>query len=206
MLMTTEPGDLVIDPTCGSGTTAFVAEKQGRRWITCDTSRVAVTLAKKRLMSASFDYFALKYPHEGLKGGFIYKTVPHVTLKSIANNYEVDSIYEKYHPGVLETLDNLNDELSRMESGPSLTKMEEWEVPFDYPEDWPPEYKKLFEEFHAKRVSLQIKIDESISAHSGQETLFDQPVVSKNRLRITGPFTVEAVPFATVLGLSLIHI
>src|SRR3546814_12611713 len=79
--MSTDPGDLVLDPTCGSGTTAYVAEKWGRRWITCDTSRVAVTLAKQRLMTASYDYFELKYPHEGLRGGFIYKTVPHVTLK-----------------------------------------------------------------------------------------------------------------------------
>src|SRR5690606_33395504 len=85
LLMTTDPGDLVLDPTCGSGTTAFVAEKWGRRWITCDTSRVAVTLAKQRLMTASYDYYELKYPQEGLRGGFIYKTVPHVTLKSIPN-------------------------------------------------------------------------------------------------------------------------
>jgi len=98
LLMTTDPGDLVLDPTCGSGTTAFVAEKWGRRWITCDTSRVAVTLAKQRLMTASYDYFELKYPHEGLKAGFIYKTVPHVTLKSIANNPEIDTIYEHDHP------------------------------------------------------------------------------------------------------------
>ena len=98
MLMTTDPGDLVLDPTCGSGTTAFVAEKWGRRWITCDTSRVAVTLAKQRLMTASFDYYELKYPHEGLKGGFIYKTVPHVTLKSIANNPEIDEIHETASP------------------------------------------------------------------------------------------------------------
>lgn len=99
LLMTTDPGDLVLDPTCGSGTTAFVAEKWGRRWITCDTSRVAVTLAKQRLMTASYDYFELKYPHEGLKSGFIYKTVPHVTLKSIANNPEIDEIYAPHAPG-----------------------------------------------------------------------------------------------------------
>ncbi len=92
LLMTTEPGDLVLDPTCGSGTTAFAAEKWGRRWITCDTSRIAVTLAKQRLMTASYDYFELRYPHEGLRGGFMYKTVPHVMLKSIANNPEIDSI------------------------------------------------------------------------------------------------------------------
>lgn len=108
MLMTTDPGDLVLDPTCGSGTTAYVAEKWGRRWITCDTSRVAITLAKQRLMTASFDYFALRYPHEGLKGGFIYKTVPHVTLKSIANNPEIDAIYERLHPGIEGALAALN--------------------------------------------------------------------------------------------------
>ena len=108
MLMTTDPGDLVFDPTCGSGTTAYVAEKWGRRWITCDTSRVAITLAKQRLMTASFDYFALRYPQEGLKGGFIYKTVPHVTLKSIANNAEIDAIYERLHPGLEGALAALN--------------------------------------------------------------------------------------------------
>lgn len=86
MLMTTDPSDLVLDITCGSGTTAFVAEQWGRRWITCDTSRVALTLAKQRLMTATFDYFQLANPAEGVSSGFKYKTVPHVTLKSIANN------------------------------------------------------------------------------------------------------------------------
>jgi adenine-specific DNA-methyltransferase len=86
MLMTTDPGDLVLDITCGSGTTAYVAEQWGRRWITCDTSRVALTLAKQRLMTASFEYYQLAKPEEGISSGFKYKTVPHVTLKSIANN------------------------------------------------------------------------------------------------------------------------
>jgi adenine-specific DNA-methyltransferase len=86
LLMTTEPSDLVLDITCGSGTTAFVAEQWGRRWITCDTSRVAITLAKQRLMTAKFDYFELAYPAQGIKSGLKYKTVPHITLKSIANN------------------------------------------------------------------------------------------------------------------------
>src|SRR5579859_3870726 len=89
LLMTTDPGDLVLDPTCGSGTTAYVAEQWGRRWITCDTSRVAVTLAKQRLMTAQFDYYELAHPEEGVGSGFRYKTVPHVTLKSIANNPEI---------------------------------------------------------------------------------------------------------------------
>ena len=86
LLMTTDPGDLVFDPTCGSGTTAYVAEQWGRRWITCDTSRVALTLAKQRLMTAAFDYYKLAYPNEGVGSGFEYKKVPHITLKSIANN------------------------------------------------------------------------------------------------------------------------
>jgi adenine-specific DNA-methyltransferase len=86
LLMSTEPGDLVLDITCGSGTTAFVAEKWGRRWITCDTSRVAVTLAKQRMLTASFDYYQLARPNEGVGSGFKYKTIRHITLKSIANN------------------------------------------------------------------------------------------------------------------------
>jgi len=89
ILMATDPGDLVLDPTCGSGTTAYVAEQWGRRWITCDTSRVAVTLAKQRLMAANFDYYELAHPEEGIGSGFRYKTVPHVTLKSIANSPEI---------------------------------------------------------------------------------------------------------------------
>src|ERR1035437_640992 len=117
LMMTTDPGDLVLDITCGSGTTAFVAEQWGRRWLTCDTSRVALTLAKQRLMTAVFDYFQLAHPDEGVDSGLRYKTVPHVTLKSIANNE-------------------------------------------------PPE----------------------------PETLYDQPLVDTGRTRVTGPFTVEAVP------------
>jgi len=121
LLMTTDPGDLVFDPTCGSGTTAYVAEQWGRRWITCDTSRVAITLAKQRLMTALFDYYELAHPEEGVSSGFKYKTVPHITLKSIANNE-------------------------------------------------PP----------------------------AQETLYDQPFVDSSRVRVSGPFTVEAVPAPAV--------
>jgi adenine-specific DNA-methyltransferase len=117
LLMTTDPGDLVLDPTCGSGTTAFVAEKWGRRWITTDTSRVAVTLAKQRLMTASYDYYELKYPQEGLKGGFIYKTVPHVTLKSIANNPEINEIYARTHPAIEAALAELNSALHPSPAG-----------------------------------------------------------------------------------------
>ena len=89
ILMTTDPGDVVFDPTCGSGTTAYVAEQWGRRWITCDTSRVAVTLAQQRLMTAVFDFYELARPGEGVGSGFRYNTVPHITLRSIANNPEI---------------------------------------------------------------------------------------------------------------------
>jgi adenine-specific DNA-methyltransferase len=217
MLMATDTGDLVLDPTCGSGTTAFVAEKWGRRWITCDTSRVAVTLAKQRLMTASYDYFELKYPYEGLRGGFIYKTVPHVTLKSIADNPEIDSIYDKMHPVIEEELGRLNKKLSEdtvqefvLTDGSRKGKkidlardsLMEWEVPFDWPNEWPEDAIHAFEDFHKARIRMQQRMDESIAAHADQETLYDQPSIAKNKLRITGPFTVEAVPFPSVKSLD----
>lgn len=217
LLMTTDPGDLVFDPTCGSGTTAFVAEKWGRRWITCDTSRVAVTLAKQRLMTASYDYYELKYPHEGLRGGFINKTVPHVTLKSIANNPDIDDIFERMHPAIEQALAKLNAALTsagapfKVSEGGRRGKtldfakgdaLQEWEVPFDYPADWKPGAREPFDAFHAARQAMQAKMDDSIAAHADQETLYDQPAVSKDKLRITGPFTVEAVPFPSVLSLE----
>jgi adenine-specific DNA-methyltransferase len=142
LLMTTDPGDLVLDPTCGSGTTAYVAEQWGRRWITCDTSRVAVTLAKQRLMAADFDYYELMHPEEGVGSGFRYKTVPHVTLKSIANNPEI------------------------------------------------------------REGMTREQIDAAIARYADQETLYDQPFIDKNRIRVTGPFTVEAVPAPTVKSLD----
>ena len=220
MLMTTDPGDLVLDPTCGSGTTAYVAEKWGRRWITCDTSRVAITLAKQRLMTASFDYFALRYPQEGLKGGFIYKTVPHVTLKSIANNAEIDAIYERLHPNIEAALDALNAGLAATPPGVAFAVTEgarkgqklalgqkgvallEWEVPFDLPADWPAAVQPLLAAFHAARQKMQAEMDRSIASQADSETLYDQPEKTKNKLRVTGPFTVEAVPFPAVLSLE----
>lgn len=219
LLMTTDPGDLVLDPTCGSGTTAFASEKTGRRWITCDTSRVAITLTKQRLMTASFDYFELKYPHEGLKGGFVYKTVPHVTLKSIANNPDIDSIYERMHPAIDNLLKELNKELQSSATqqeylvteggrkGSMLffskgDSLQEWEVPFQAPAEWSELAQELLDKLlHAKRHMLQ-QMDASIAAHADQEVLYDQPAVAKNKLRITGPFTVEAVPFPSVKSLD----
>jgi adenine-specific DNA-methyltransferase len=224
LLMTTDPGDLVLDPTCGSGTTAFVAEKWGRRWITCDTSRVAITLAKQRLMTASFDYYALRYPHEGLKGGFDYKTVPHITLKSIANNPDIDTIHAEDHPKITAALTALNAALTtappipfRPAQGVRKGKpvsfrdgetLHEWEVPFDWPLDkdgaplWPAATRAPFDAFHSARQAMQRRMDASIQAHAEQETLYDKPRPDQNRLRITGPFSVEAVPVPTVLSLD----
>ncbi|MFM7335093.1 MAG: site-specific DNA-methyltransferase, partial [Tabrizicola sp.] len=232
LLMCSDPGDLVLDPTCGSATTAFVAEKWGRRWITCDTSRVAVTLAKQRLMTASYDYYQLAYPHEGLKGGFIYKTVPHVTLKSIANNADIDAIYERLHPAIEEALAALNaafaqhpprDPLTvtegvrkgqKLQLGARGVALHEWEVPFpaDSPQEtgnevalppgWPDALREPFDAFHAARQRMQAEMDRSIAANAENETLYNKPEPSKTKLRITGPFTVEAVPFPTVLSLE----
>ncbi|MEQ1718159.1 MAG: site-specific DNA-methyltransferase [Hyphomicrobium sp.] len=218
LLMTTDPGDLVLDPTCGSGTAAFAAEKWGRRWITCDTSRVAVALAKQRLMTASFDYYVLRYPHEGLAGGFDYETVPHITLKSIANNPDIDTIYKEKYQSIEAALSALNVALLANPPAPfkpaqgyrkgkqvtfaSSGQLEEWEVPADLLDGWPDTAKQPFEEFHSARQAMQAAMDQSIKDHADQETLYDKPQVDKNRLRITGPFSVEAVPAPTVLSLD----
>lgn len=217
VLMTTDPGDLILDPTCGSGTTAYVAEKWGRRWITCDTSRVAVTVAKQRLMTASYDYYDLKYPHEGLRSGLIYKAVSRITLKSIANNPEIDTIYETMHPAIENAFGELNTTLRNNHAPPfeineggrkgesldlTTSELMEWELPFDFPEGWPASARDAFDAFHAARQAMQKKMDASIAAHADQEILYDQPQVSKDKLRISGPFTVEAVPFPSVLALD----
>jgi len=228
ILMTTDPGDLVFDPTCGSGTTAYVAEKWGRRWITCDTSRVALTIARQRLMTAGFDYYELAHPREGVSSGFKYKTVPHITLKSIANNPEIDTIYALMHPAVEKTLADLNAALKgkpvkfkitqggrkgqfvyfaapdsatfTMPSGQvvKVNELVEWEVPYEFPADWPKEARAPFERFHQARRAMQKEIDDVIARHAPQETLYDQPLVDRKKVRVTGPFTVEAVPAPVV--------
>ena len=121
ILMTTDPGDLVLDPTCGSGTTAYVAEQWGRRWITIDTSRIALNIAKKRLTTAVFPYYELfDKEHGNIRQGFVYKTVPHITLKSLANDLEPDEeiLYDQPNedkkkmrvagPFTVETLQSFN--------------------------------------------------------------------------------------------------
>jgi adenine-specific DNA-methyltransferase len=224
VLMVTDPGDLVFDPTCGSGTTAFVAEKWGRRWITCDTSRVAIALAKQRLMTASFDYYALAYPTEGLEAGFEYEKTSRVMLGQIANNPDIDTIWDEDHPNIEAALAELNAALLAAPPKPlkptqgvrkgkpvnfgNGEALHEWEVPFDWPEAdqgaWPEAARAPFDAFHAARQAMQRRMDRSIADHAEQETLYDRPRIDKTRLRISGPFSVEAVPAPTVLALDSI--
>ncbi len=183
MLMTTDPGDLVLDPTCGSGTTAYVAEQWGRRWITIDTSRVALTLARTRLMSARFPSYKLKT--DGVRDGFIYKTVPHITLKSIANNEQIDVIHAKYQP----YLDELRERVNALVHKP----FEEWEIPRPDPDAEPSQLQDLLAEWWQVRRERQLEMDAAIQAAADQETLYDQPETKPKTVRVTGPFTVESL-------------
>ena len=206
--MTTDPGDLVLDPTCGSGTTAYVAEQWGRRWITIDTSRVSLALARARLMGAAYPYYLLADSVEGqqkigemshrapstqpvhgdIKQGFVYQRIPHITLKSIANNAEIDIIWEQYEP----KLEELRQEINRA----AKKKWEEWELPR---ESESPEIQKLLDQYWRLRIERQKEIDASIAAKAEFENLYDKPVEDKKRVRVSGPFTVESLsPFRTM--------
>jgi adenine-specific DNA-methyltransferase len=218
--MATDPGDLVLDPTCGSGTTAVVAEQWGRRWITIDTSRVALALARTRLMSAKYPYFLLTDSAEGrqkeaeitgstavlssssraendIKKGFVYRRVPHVTLKSIANNEEIDAIHARYE----EKLGPLREKLT----GLLRQTWQEWEVPREAGSSWPEEAKKLHAEWRRLHRDRQKEIDNSISRHADTELLFDQPYEDGKRIRVTGPFTVESLSPHRVLSADEEH-
>ena len=212
--MTTDPGDLVLDPTCGSGTTAYVAEQWGRRWITVDTSRVALALARTRLMSARHPYFVLADSPDGVRReceatgltppmsfpataddvrkGFVYKRVPHITLKSIANNEEIDSIHAKWQA----QLEPLRHALG------SLLKQtwEEWQIPRQADESWPEQARGLLEDWWSLRRQRQEEIDDSISRHADVEVLYDQPYEDNKRIRVAGPFTVESLSPHRVLS------
>ncbi|MCC6269195.1 MAG: site-specific DNA-methyltransferase [Dehalococcoidia bacterium] len=205
IIMATDPGDLVLDPTCGSGTTATVAEQWGRRWITIDTSRVALALARARIMGARYPYYLLADSKDGqqkeaevrrtapstqptfgnIRHGFVYERVPHVTLKSIANNAEIDVIWEKWQ----ETLEPLR---GRLTTAVGKT-WEEWEVPREPLANWPDETKKLHSDWWAARIARQKEIDASIAAKAEFEYLYDKPYEDKKRVRVAGPFTVESV-------------
>jgi adenine-specific DNA-methyltransferase len=186
ILMTTEPGDLVLDPTCGSGTTAYCAEKWGRRWITCDTSRVALAIARQRLMTARYEYYQLKDPERGVASGFDYETASHVTLESIVKNTHLDRIGEKYNPKIKEALDELNRVLKN--------EWKESEVPREAGKGWSKSALTAHRRFWTLIGERRQESNASISANAPQETLFDRPRMRPGITRVSGPFTVEAIP------------
>lgn len=211
ILMTTDPGDLVLDPTCGSGTTAYVAEQWGRRWITIDTSRVALALARARIMGARYPYYLLADSKAGqlkeaeitrtvpaetptygnIRHGFVYERVPHITLKSIANNAEIDVIWERYQD-VLEPLrEQLNQVVGNGEA--DFQPLEEWDIPRESPTDWPAEAEPVLAAWWEQRIARQKEIDASIQAKADQEFLYDKPYEDRSVVRVAGPFTVESL-------------
>ena len=224
ILMTTDPGDLVLDPTCGAGTTAYVAEQWGRRWITIDTSRVALALARARIMGARYPWYLLADSRDGqlkeeadiarkaplptghwptyndIRHGFVYERVPHVTLKSIANNAEIDVIWEKWQ----ETIQPLLAQLGAIvgATGAGMAPLPEWEIPRDLPDDWPPEAAPLHEQFWTARIARQRDIDASIAAKADSETLYDKPYEDNRKVRVAGPFTVESLSPHRLLGVD----
>ena len=205
ILMTTDPGDLVLDPTCGAGTTAYVAEQWGRRWITIDTSRVALALARARIMGARYPYYLLADSPEGqqkeaqitrkvpsteptygrIRQGFVYKRVPHITLRQVANNAEIDVIWERFQ----ETLDPLRRDLNEA-LGESW---EEWQIPREAADDWSAQTKRLHARWWRARIKRQKDIDASIAANAPFEYLYDQPYEDNKVVRVAGPFTVESL-------------
>ena len=223
MLMTTDPGDLVLDPTCGSGTTAYVAEQWGRRWITIDTSRVAVALARERILTAKFDYYKTPDGSNSIgSAGFVYETVPHIMLRDIAQNVALDPIFEKWDPVLDERLAALNASLpevtdevrtrllakldaKRRKRGERVIdaderrwrlpqdRWEHWEVPFDTDPDWPAGMKERLESYRKAWRGKMDEVDACIAASAKKETLVDRPEVERGVVRVSGPFTIESV-------------
>lgn len=214
VLMATDPGDLVLDPTCGSGTTAFAAEQWGRRWITIDTSRVALALARARIMGARYPFYLLADSRDGqlkegdvtrtapssqpvqgsIRHGFVYERVPHVTLKSIANNAEIDVIWDQCQ----EKLEPLREKLNAT----LMKSWQEWEVPRETDTTWPDIAKKLHAEWWQARIARQQAIDKSIATKAEFEYLYDKPYEDKKKVRVAGPFTVESLSPHRVLGVD----
>jgi adenine-specific DNA-methyltransferase len=214
ILMASDPGDLVLDPTCGSGTTAYVAEQWGRRWITIDTSRVALALARARIMGARYPFYLLadsrdgqlkeaevtgKAPstqpvHGNIRHGFVYERVPHVTLKSIANNAEIDVIWDQWQAKLEPLRESLNAALKKT--------WQEWEIPRQADAKWPEATKKLHAEWWQARIARQREIDKSIAANAECEYLYDKPYDDKKKVRVAGPFTVEGLSPHRVLGVD----
>jgi len=214
ILMASDPGDLVLDPTCGSGTTAYVAEQWGRRWITIDTSRVALALARARIMGARYPFYLLADSKEGqakegevtrtppkshptfgnIRQGFVYERVPHITLKSIANNAEIDLIWDKFQLLLEPLREQLNAALKK--------SWQEWDIPREASETWSDAAKKLHADWWRQRIARQKEIDASIAAKADFEYLYDRPYEDKKKVRVAGPFTVESLLPHRVLGVD----
>ncbi len=214
ILMTSDPGDLVLDPTCGSGTTAYVAEQWGRRWITLDTSRVALALARARIMGARYPYYLLADSRDGqikeaevtrtapssqpthgnLRYGFVYERVPHITLKSIANNAEIDVIWDQWQAKLELLREQLNQSLGK--------HWQDWEIPRDADAQWPDATRTLHADWWQARIARQKEIDASIAAKADYEYLYDKPYEDKKRVRVAGPFTVESLSPHRVLAVD----
>jgi len=215
LLMATDPGDLVLDPTCGSGTTATVAEQWGRRWITIDTSRVALALARARIMGARYPYYLLADSREGqlkeaeitctaqssqpvqgnIRHGFVYERVPHITLKSIANNAEIDVIWDQWQAKLEPLREKLNAALKK--------SWQEWEIPREADAKWQDTAKKLHADWWLARIARQQEIDASIAAKAAFEYLYDKPYIDKQKVRVAGPFTVESLSPHRMLGVGV---
>ncbi len=192
MLMAADPGDLVLDPTCGSGTTATFAEQRGRRWITIDTSRVALALARARIMGARYPFYLLADSREGqlkeaevtrsapstqpmrgnLRHGFVYERVPHITLKSIANNAEIDVIWDQWQTKLEPLRESLNAALNKA--------WQEWEIPRDADPGWPDPAKKLHADWWQARIARQKEIDASIAARAEFEPSTTSPTRTRS--------------------------
>jgi adenine-specific DNA-methyltransferase len=255
LLMSTNPGDLVLDPTCGGGTTAYVAEKWGRRWISIDTSRVAVAIARQRLLTETFERYRVQgektYAGTGNRlgvdprPGLAYKRVPHITLQSIAHNESLDDVFAKHDPLLVQLLEKCNAALTKLPEGVRhicqqklLLKQKEkgkraiteadqrrwllppenrgggserskrqkdytvdlefagwyhWELPWDTDDDWPEEIQQAVSECRKAWREKMAEVNACIAANADQEELVDRPEVVKGIVRVSGPFTVEAV-------------
>lgn len=214
LLTFSDPGDLVLDPTCGSGTSAIVAEQWGRRWIMIDTSRVALALARARVMGTRYPYFLLADSRDGqvkeaeitrtapstqpvrgdIRHGFVYERVPHITLKSIANNAEIDVIWDRWQ----KTLEPLRDQLNA-----ALNKQwQEWEIPREAQPGWSEAVVKLHGGWWQGRIARQREIDASIVAKADSEYLYDKPYQDNKKVRVAGPFTVESLSPHRVLAVD----
>lgn len=205
ILMTTDPGDLVLDPTCGSGTTATVAEQWGRRWITVDTSRVALALARARIMGARYPYYLLADSPEGqqkeaelsgtppaqhathgdVRHGFVYRRFSLVTSGVIANNAEIDVIWDKWQATLEPLREKVNAALGEAWA--------EWEIPREAGNDWPRDARDAHAAWWEARIARQREIDDSIARNADQEVLYDQPYEDSSRVRVAGPFTMESL-------------